>query len=479
MATEPKYDEDLVNLGYLNKAIDNSEEKTDKKYADLSKNYANKPQPPYKKGDTWIDGDVVYTCITSRSIGTFVESDWVTESGAKKEAEKKNKTFLTQPSNYSVGDMWILQSDNDHRAGKRGEILITTAGRREYDADDWVNMLGYGTIRSINEVANNINDALKRLGISKENGVITIFYKSPIPEEASTDDLWYVTEELEGYTKGNLYRYSGEEWLLTDNALVVSAFEEANEARLVEDERIMAFYTAEEPTEDMAVGDIWTNTSNKKLYRYNGTKWVAVYDTQISEVREEMAKILEVNTEITTDLGSIKERVTSVETGQSEVNESLTQQSIEMAKITNEVSTTEKKIEELEGSKVGAEEYNTAIKTLQTLIEQGNSDIEFKFKQVNTTTEEIANIVTTNQQILEEYIRFKGALIELGRVGNDFTAELSNTELAFLQNGTKIAYISNNKLYITDAEVQNKLVIGKFAYIPRDNGNLSFTWIGG
>jgi len=479
MAKEKKYDEDLVNLGYLNKTIEEAEEKTDKKYADVSKTYASKPQPPYKKGDTWIDGDIVYTCITSRSIGTFVESDWVTESGAKKEAEKKNKTFLTQPSNYSVGDMWILQTDNDHRAGKKGEILITTAGRREYDSDDWVNMLGYGTIRSINEVANNINDALKRLGISKKNGVITIFYKSTIPEEASADDLWYVTEELEGYIKGSLYKYSGEEWLLTENSLVVSAFEEANEARLVEDERILAFYSEEEPTENMAVGDIWTRTTDKKLYRYNGTKWVAVYDTQISEVREEMAKIVEVNTEITTDLGEIKERVTSVETGQSEVNESLAQQSIEMAKITNEVSTTEKKIEELEGSKVGAEEYNTTIKSLQTLIEQGNSDIEFKFKQVNTTTEEIANIVTTNQQTLEEYIRFKGALIELGRVGNDFTAELSNTELAFLQNGTKIAYISNNKLYITDAEVQNKLVIVIFAFIPRDNGNLSFTWIGG
>ena len=118
------------------------------------------------------------------------------------------------------------------------------------------------------------------------------------------------------------------------------------------------------------------------------------------------------------------------------------------------------------------------VETLKTMIQQGDSQIEFNFKQILDKTDELGNIISNNQSILEEYIRFKGALIELGRVGNDFSAELSNTELAFKQNGQKIAYISNNKLYITDAEVQNKLVIGKFAFIPRENGNLSFTWIG-
>ena len=53
-------------------------------------------------------------------------------------------------------------------------------------------------------------------------------------------------------------------------------------------------------------------------------------------------------------------------------------------------------------------------------------------------TNEIINNVSANQTLLEEYIRFKGALIELGKVGNAFTAELSNEELAFKENGQKI-----------------------------------------
>ena len=85
--------------------------------------------------------------------------------------------------------------------------------------------------------------------------------------------------------------------------------------------------------------------------------------------------------------------------------------------------------------------------------------------------------------ITEEYIRFKGALIELGKVGNAFTAELSNEELAFKENGQKIAYISNQSLVITNAEIRNKLSLGNesrgwFDFIPRTNGNLSIKWRG-
>ena len=77
--------------------------------------------------------------------------------------------------------------------------------------------------------------------------------------------------------------------------------------------------------------------------------------------------------------------------------------------------------------------------------------------------------------------RFKGALIELGKVGNAFTAELSNEQLAFLENGQTIAYISNQSLVITNAEIRYKLSLGAegrgwFDFIPRASGNLSVVW---
>ena len=118
---------------------------------------------------------------------------------------------------------------------------------------------------------------------------------------------------------------------------------------------------------------------------------------------------------------------------------------------------------------------------LSTSIEVLNNLIEFRFTTATEQTDTVEGIVTENKNLLEEYIRFQGALIELGRVGNSFSAQLSNTELAFMQDGEKIAFISNNKLYITDAEINNKLTLGNASrgywdFIPRDNGNLSLKW---
>ena len=114
----------------------------------------------------------------------------------------------------------------------------------------------------------------------------------------------------------------------------------------------------------------------------------------------------------------------------------------------------------------------------QSSITQNSSEIRMDFTQI---TDEIKGNIAYNQELLEEYIRFRGALIELGKVGNAFTAELSNDQLAFKENGQTIAYISNQSLVITNAEIRNKLSLGNesrgwFDFIPRTNGNLSIKW---
>lgn len=129
---------------------------------------------------------------------------------------------------------------------------------------------------------------------------------------------------------------------------------------------------------------------------------------------------------------------------------------------------------------ISRSEMATIQQDFQSTITQNSREIRMDF---STITDELKDNIATNQVLLEEYIRFKGALIELGKVGNAFTAELSNNELAFKENGQKIAYISNNSLVITNAEVRNKLSLGNetrgwFDFIPRSNGNLSIKWRG-
>ena len=123
-------------------------------------------------------------------------------------------------------------------------------------------------------------------------------------------------------------------------------------------------------------------------------------------------------------------------------------------------------------------ELETIQRDFQTSITQSASEIRMDF---TTITNEISDTVSSNQQLLEEYIRFRGALIELGKVGSAFTAELSNEQLAFKENGQTIAYISNQSLVITNAEIRSKLSLGTeergwFDFIPRATGNLSIQW---
>lgn len=123
---------------------------------------------------------------------------------------------------------------------------------------------------------------------------------------------------------------------------------------------------------------------------------------------------------------------------------------------------------------VTSNDMETIRKDFESSITQNSGEIRMDFTKI---TDSIKDEVSANQTLIEEYIRFKGALIELGKVGNSFTAELSNEELSFKENGQKIAYISNQSLVITNAEIYYKLTLGHFDFIPRQSGNLSIKFM--
>lgn len=94
---------------------------------------------------------------------------------------------------------------------------------------------------------------------------------------------------------------------------------------------------------------------------------------------------------------------------------------------------------------------------IKSMVEQSESDITMTFRQ---DISNIENTVNINQQNLEKYIRFSIDGIELGDVDSPFKTNIDNTEIFFSQNGQKIAYISNSKLYILEAEFINKITVG-------------------
>lgn len=96
----------------------------------------------------------------------------------------------------------------------------------------------------------------------------------------------------------------------------------------------------------------------------------------------------------------------------------------------------------------------------QLLITQWSDQLEYRFTQVTNLIDSTNGTVAENQRLLEQYIRFEGARITLGRSDSAIQAVLSNDRLEFVENGQTIAYISNRMLYITDAHITGSLSFG-------------------
>lgn len=60
-----------------------------------------------------------------------------------------------------------------------------------------------------------------------------------------------------------------------------------------------------------------------------------------------------------------------------------------------------------------------------------------------------------------------------------YSVQLTSTMMQFRAGNTVAAYVSNDRLYINNAQVVNTLRIGNFAFLPRDNGHMSLQYVGG
>ena len=122
------------------------------------------------------------------------------------------------------------------------------------------------------------------------------------------------------------------------------------------------------------------------------------------------------------------------------------------------------------------DEFRETTETQFTVQADG---IEAKFTEMVLMVETVEGETQAQFRELASYIRGyqneEGQpVLELGSVTSDIILRQTNDRIQFIQNGTEVAYVSNNTLYITDGHFLNSLRIGQFAFIPRANGSLDF-----
>lgn len=122
------------------------------------------------------------------------------------------------------------------------------------------------------------------------------------------------------------------------------------------------------------------------------------------------------------------------------------------------------------------DEFRETTETQFTIQADG---IEAKFSEMVLLVETVEGETQAQFRELASYIRGyqneEGKpVLELGAETSDIILRQTNDRIQFVQNGTEVAYVSNNTLYITDGHFLNSLRIGQFAYLPRANGSLDF-----
>lgn len=143
---EPKYDTDLVNKGYLDKALDGSVSTVDKKLTSKSHNFGSQPTVPYYVNDTWMNGKNIYICKTQRLIGDFNSNDWELASDYTNNevANSKNTVFISEPTPpYKIGDLWTTGPN-----GVLYRCVVSRGVNDSFHLSDWENATSYDSTKT-------------------------------------------------------------------------------------------------------------------------------------------------------------------------------------------------------------------------------------------------------------------------------------------------------------------------------------------
>lgn len=240
-----------------------------------------------------------------------------------------------------------------------------------------------------------------------------------------------LTGTLDGWTQSLPDADGNPCWVIQSQAVArtatVSVSVWAAPIKLVEDGEAGAktYYQGTPPT-DAKEQDLWIDTDdNCKLYRYNGTEWQSVQDMNIPQILEQL---ISVNTTFSVLQDSIESKASSTY-------------------VTNQ--------------------YDSLLKTFNSTLKQTAESLQAEFE---ATVQNAAGSVDTKYSTL---IRASGDGVEIGKSNSAFRTLLTNERLSFMQYSgsvaTEVAYISNKKLYITDAQITNSLAIGA-------QGKNTFVW---
>lgn len=176
--------------------------------------------------------------------------------------------------------------------------------------------------------------------------------------------------------------------------------------------------------------------------------------TSIETVENQIAEKVW-TTDITTALEPVQE---SVSTAQSTAD--------------NAVTVTTQNTSEIESLKTSTESITTALssytkttdfdeykKEVSSQLSQTPEAITARFTTLEETITKQGDESSSKWKTLETYIQFGADGITLGKTDDPLTLTIDNGQICFMQSGQKVAWFTNNKLYVSNVEATTTAIL--------------------
>lgn len=97
--------------------------------------------------------------------------------------------------------------------------------------------------------------------------------------------------------------------------------------------------------------------------------------------------------------------------------------------------------------------------------------------QIDSVNGRLDGLKQTTDNV-NSYMSFDNDALTLGKSDSAFKTKITNQEWSIQKNGTKVTYINDQTMYITDGQFTQSLKVGAFGFVPRANGSLDFKKVG-
>ena len=361
----------------------------------------------------------------------------------------------------------------NHPTGNRGDAYIVNGNLYVWDSTQWKNV---GSIQGppgesgVGIASTEIRYQASNSGTTTPTGT----WQTSIPQLSDGQYLW--TRTIINYTDG------------TDSTSY-SVSKSGTEGTGIESITSEYYLST---SKDSPTGGSWSSTAptwSNGMYVWTRSKIVyknpvsteytePICDSSweaVNEVKDDIDNAQQTADEAAGNAAENEERISNVES-------SITQLADSISMLVTDEDGNSMMEQTSDGWTFNINTITDSLEETKDAIANADSQIS-ELDQITSNLDSLVNDITQKTAYITMSTDDTGnPCIELGKQDSPFKLRITNESIDFVQDGVKIAYITNRQLYIQSSVVTDEMKVGAgsgFIWKKRSNGNMGLRWIEG